>query len=155
MRGESKAGVVVILVAIAMFFTISAEHIEHVNAEVQSLQSRIDSLSGTLRQPQDVFRVTMTAYTKSRDETDSDPEHTAIMREGVPGWTAAVSRDLLEAGFVFGTRIWAEGVGVFEIADVMNARYRDRIDVMVGTKRQAQEFGVKENVLVVRIKGDG
>jgi 3D (Asp-Asp-Asp) domain-containing protein len=96
----------------------------------------------------------MTAYTKSVDETDSDPNHTAIMREGVPGWTVAVSRDLLEAGLVFGTRIWAEGVGVGEVGDVMNSRYRDRIDVMVGTKKQARKFGVKENVLVVRIKGD-
>ena len=153
MKGGANAGVVVVLIAMAMFVAISADHIDQVCAEVQSLQARIDSLSA-LRQSQDVFRVTMTAYTKSVDETDSDPNHTAIMREGVPGWTAAVSRDLLEAGLVFGTRIWAEGVGVFEIADVMNARYRNRIDVMAGTKKQARKFGVRENILVVRIKGD-
>ena len=103
----------------------------------------------------DVRTVTVTAYTASRDECDQDPGRTAIMAKPVPGWTAAVSRDLLGEGWVFGDRVWIEGVGVFEIADVMNAKWTQRIDVLVGTKDQARKFGVLADVMAVRIRGRG
>lgn len=98
-------------------------------------------------------RITVTAYTASVNECNEDPENTAIMTRPIPGWTVAVSRDLLEEGWTFGKKIWIEGLGVREIGDLMNNRYEGRIDVLMAKKGNAKRFGLKRDVLVVKIGG--
>jgi len=87
--------------------------------------------------------VLVTAYTASEDECDSDPEVTASLRRPRPGGTVAVSRDLFYSGWVFGKKVYIEGVGIYEINDLMNARHNCRVDVFMGTKKQAWAFGTK------------
>ena len=93
-----------------------------------------------------VLNVTVTAYTPRAQETDSTPQFTAIMSRSRPGYTAAVSCDLIN---YLGRKIYIEGIGVFKLEDVMNRRYRQRIDLMFGSVKAAREFGVKKLKVVV------
>ena len=87
--------------------------------------------------------VDCTAYTASTDECDGDPTITASMTKVRPG-IIAVSRDLFDQGFVFGKKVYIHGLGIYTIADLMNKRYINRIDVFLGTKKAAKEFGLKQ-----------
>lgn len=91
------------------------------------------------------YMVTLTAYSPSREETDSTPNETAILEKPVPGWTCAVSRDLLD---YLGKKVYIFGHGIYEINDLMNQRYKRRIDLCMG-KKEAIEFGKKEDIKVV------
>lgn len=93
-----------------------------------------------------ILNVTVTAYTPRACETDSTPQFTAIMSKSCPGYTAAVSRDLIN---YLGRKIYIEGVGVFKLEDVMNRRYRQRIDLMFGSVEAARKFGKKQLKVVV------
>lgn len=93
--------------------------------------------------------VTLTAYNAVPEQTDDDPFVTASGAYSNPEVVAARSRDL--AGMLpFGTIIEIDGsnaakrncgydvvapiVGYRVIADTMNARYTDRIDILFGTE---------------------
>jgi 3D (Asp-Asp-Asp) domain-containing protein len=111
------------------------------------LEKKVEKLSRRY-QPIDITYVTITAYTPSTNECDNDPLHTAIMTKPRPG-TIAVSRDLLEAGWTFGKRVWIKNHGVFVINDLMNKRYKKRIDIVMFDKNQAIQFGKRESVAVL------
>jgi len=93
------------------------------------------------------YTCTVTFYTPSSDETDSTPYITASGARVRPG-ICAISRDLEKVGFTFGKTIYVEGLGSFEIQDRMHKRWKNRIDVLVMSKRQARRFGKIENVSV-------
>jgi len=90
--------------------------------------------------------VTVTAYTPSVEECDSTPDITASgfkidtlnpSRHKI----IAVSRDL-KRKWKFGTKIKVTGIGkhsgIYTIKDVMNKRYKKRIDILVG--KQSRKF---------------
>ncbi len=88
------------------------------------------------------FKVTATAYTARPEETNENPEMTAIMSSPRPGKTIAVSRDL--RGWL-GKRVYVEGYGVRKVNDLMNKRYDNRrIDILMPDVQSAREFGVQE-----------
>lgn len=89
-----------------------------------------------------VRTVTVTAYNPSTDQCDDDPLIAASMRK-VRSGTIAVSRDLFDQGWVFGRKVRIEGLGIFEINDLMNKRYTQRIDIFMWDESQAREFGKK------------
>ena len=89
-----------------------------------------------------VRTVTVTAYNPSADQCDDDPLIAASMRR-VRAGTIAVSRDLFDQGWVFGRKVRIEGYGIFEINDLMNKRYTQRIDIFMWDEDQAREFGKK------------
>ncbi len=91
----------------------------------------------------DVLKVTVTAYTPTVDQTDEDPMIAASMRKVRPG-TVAVSRDLFDQGWVFGKKIRIEGMGIYEINDLMNPRYSRRVDVFMWDEKKAQAFGKRQ-----------
>lgn len=95
------------------------------------------------------YAVTLTAYNAVPEQTDDDPLVTASGAFSNPEVVAARSRDL--AGKLpFGTIIEIDGtaaskkscgydivapiIGYRVIADTMNARYNDRIDILFGTE---------------------
>jgi 3D (Asp-Asp-Asp) domain-containing protein len=86
--------------------------------------------------------VTVTAYNPTTDQTDSDPLVAASMRKVRLG-TIAVSRDLFDQGWVFGRKVRIEGIGIFEINDLMNKRFNKRIDIFMWDESQARQFGKK------------
>ena len=87
-----------------------------------------------------VATVTVTAYNAVPSQTDSDPDIAASMRRVRPG-TVAVSRDLFDKGWVFGRKVRLEGLGIFEINDLMAARHDHSIDIFLGSTNQAVNFG--------------
>ena len=87
-----------------------------------------------------------TAYTARVEECDPTPEVTAIMEPPVPGWTVAVSHDLKHW---LGKTVYIYGLGVRRVNDLMNVRYENAIDILVGTVPEARRFGVRELEVVV------
>jgi len=84
--------------------------------------------------------VTLTTYTLSEKETDSTPNITASgfkidtlnpMKHRI----IAVSRDLKKK-WKFGTKVRITGAGKYDgtyyVRDVMNKRYKKRIDILIG-----------------------
>jgi len=93
------------------------------------------------------LRVTATAYTSHRRQTDSTPFLAAWNNRIRPGMKIiAVSRDLLRRyGLKNGSKVKISGVrGVYRVRDKMNKRYRRRIDIYMGTnRRKALRWGRK------------
>lgn len=87
-----------------------------------------------------VALVTLTAYNAEVSQCDADPDIAASMRRVRPG-TIAVSRDLFDKGWVFGRKVRIEGLGIFEINDLMAARHDNSIDIFLGSNQKAQAFG--------------
>lgn len=92
------------------------------------------------------YNCTLTAYSATVDQTDSDPHVTALMERPVVGGTVAVSHDLKR---YLGNKVYISGHGVFRVNDLMNKRYSKRIDLFVKDRQTAINFGKKEDVLVV------
>jgi len=89
-----------------------------------------------------VRNVTVTAYNPTTSQCDEDPLIAASMRK-VRSGTIAVSRDLFNQGWVFGRKVRIEGLGIFEINDLMNKRFSQRIDIFMWDEGQARQFGKK------------
>jgi len=89
-----------------------------------------------------VRKVTVTAYNPTTSQCDEDPLIAASMRK-VRAGTIAVSRDLFDQGWVFGRKVRIEGYGIYEINDLMNKRFNQRIDIFMWDEGQARQFGKK------------
>ena len=96
----------------------------------------------------EVMEVTATTYTPSVRETDSTPLVTASGFKINPKnpkkhRIIAVSRDL-KRKYKFGTRVKVSGAGKYSgeyvVRDVMNKRYRKRIDILIGKKDKQTKF---------------
>jgi 3D (Asp-Asp-Asp) domain-containing protein len=82
--------------------------------------------------------VTLTTYKASESETDSTPNITASgfkITNPKKHKIIAVSRDL-KRKYKFGQKIRITGAGkyngTYRVHDVMNKRYRNRIDILIG-----------------------
>jgi LysM repeat protein/3D (Asp-Asp-Asp) domain-containing protein len=97
------------------------------------------------------LRVTATAYTSHRGQTDNTPFLAAWNNRLRPGMKAiAVSRDLLHKyGMRNGTRVKIAGLsGYYRVRDKMNKRYKKRIDIYMGTnRRKALKWGRRSVVI--------
>lgn len=93
--------------------------------------------------------MTITAYTPCEGETDETPNETALLEKPVPGWTCAVSQDLMR---FLGKRVYIKDLGVFYVNDLMNKRHEKRIDLCKGTKSEAIRFGKKTKEVVFYAK---
>jgi len=95
----------------------------------------------------DIIEVTVTAYTPSYKECDSDPHITSSNRRVRFGFVA-LSRDLEERlNCEFGDMILIP----FEFQDRMNKKCINRIDIFMWSKESAKKFG-KRNTKVFIIK---
>jgi 3D (Asp-Asp-Asp) domain-containing protein len=86
--------------------------------------------------------VTLTTYKASEGETDSTPNITASgfkITNPKKHRIIAVSRDLKKK-YKFGQKIRITGAGkyngTYRVHDVMNKRYRNRIDILIGDKEK-------------------
>lgn len=97
------------------------------------------------------LRVTATAYSSHRGQTDKTPFLAAWNNHIRPGMKIiAVSRDLLiKYGLRNGSRVRIAGLsGVYRVRDKMNKRFRKRIDIYMGTdRRKALRWGRRSVVL--------
>lgn len=78
----------------------------------------------------------VTGYTSTVAETDSTPE---IAANGQNIWTLYQRGEMTCAtnAFPFGTRLSVDGLGVCVVRDLMNRRYRERVDWYFGKDRGA------------------
>jgi len=95
------------------------------------------------------YIVTLSFYTLSKRETDKTPCIGALNTKLKAGRDVAVSRDLM---FLLGKRVYIEGFGVRRVADLMNKRFKRRIDILAPNKKIARKLGIKKNVKVVVLK---
>lgn len=97
------------------------------------------------------LRVTATAYTSHRAQTDSTPNIAAWGDRLRPGMkTIAVSRDLLKKyGLKRNTIVKIEGLpGTYRVMDKMNRRFTKRIDLYMGKdRRKALRWGKRRVTL--------
>jgi 3D (Asp-Asp-Asp) domain-containing protein len=94
------------------------------------------------------LRVTATAYTSHRAQTDSTPNIAAWNDRLKPGMKIiAVSRDLLKKyGMKRNTVVKIEGLpGTYRVLDKMNKRFKKKIDIYMGKdRRKALQWGRKK-----------
>lgn len=92
--------------------------------------------------------VTVTTYKANSDETDEDPHITASgfvidMDNPHKHRLIAISRDL-KRKWKFGTKVLIEGTGVHDgvyyVRDLMNKRYKKRVDILIGHEDKQQTF---------------
>ena len=95
--------------------------------------------------------VTISHYTRSKDETDSTPNQGSILTFVRPGFTVAVSHDLK---WMLGHYIYIYGRGVFYVEDLMDDRWEMKLDILVDTKKEAYKIGVKYNQEVIVLGKD-
>ena len=97
------------------------------------------------------LRVTATAYSSHRGQTDATPFLAAWNNRLRPGMKIiAVSRDMLTRyGMKNGTRVRIGGLsGYYRVRDKMNKRYRKRIDIYMGiNRRKALRWGRRSVVI--------
>jgi 3D (Asp-Asp-Asp) domain-containing protein len=122
--------------------------------EFKNEEERMDEYVSSVA-PSEV--VTITTYTPSVEETDSTPLITASgfkINERNPRRhrIVAVSRDL-KRKYKFGTKLRIKGAGKYDgtytVRDVMNKRFRKRIDILVGKKDKQTKV---KKVKVYKIK---
>ena len=109
-----------------------------INKNYYKTKSQILEIMLTNYRISNQWDVEVSAYTARREETNIDPENTAIMQKPIPGWTIAVSQDLQ---FLLGKRVYIEGFGVRYVNDLMNVRYTKTIDILVPTVAEARRIG--------------
>ena len=120
--------------------SISAE-----NSRYQDLLSKIFQRPVTDPTTQTI-KVTATAYHANEQECDKTPEVTANNTPSRVG-LLAVSRDLLtDVGLSMGQRVVLPNYGLFIVCDVMNKRYKRRVDILHANPEAANLFGVQEDV---------
>jgi 3D (Asp-Asp-Asp) domain-containing protein len=96
--------------------------------------------------------VTMTAYRPVAQQTDDSPTWTSI-GDRATKFGVAVSQDMLKDGRVkYGDVLYIPGVGYRIVNDCMNARHKNRIDVLVFTHAEEKKIGERRNVRVYRLE---
>jgi len=97
------------------------------------------------------LRVTATAYSSHRGQTDKTPFLAAWNNRLRPGMKIiAVSRDMLTRyGMKNGTKVRIAGLsGIYRVRDKMNKRYKKRIDIYMGVnRRKALRWGRRSVVI--------
>jgi len=101
------------------------------------------------REPRELV-VTATAYNSLPGQTAGDPAVAAWGDRLEPGMRAiAVSRDLLERGLTRGVEVEIEGLpGTYVVMDKLHRRWRKRIDIYMGTDREAARDWGKRTVRI-------
>ncbi len=103
------------------------------------------------------MEVTATAYNSLAYQTSSNPHITAFGDSLKPGLSyIAVSRDLLSMGLSHNTLVKIEGFDeTFLVKDKMNRRWRNRIDIYMGTDvKAARAWGKRQVTISYRVKKD-
>ena len=91
--------------------------------------------------------VTATAYNSLPAQTLGHPAEAAWGDTLKPGMHAiAVSRDLLDSGLTYRTKVTIDGLkDTFLVLDKMNRRWKKKIDIYMGVSRKdALEWGKRE-----------
>ena len=114
--------------------------------EIQTLKLIINETSN--------ITVKATAYNAVPEQTDNEPDVNACRKYPRIG-RIAVSQDLFYKGWTCGKWISIQGLGIFQIDDVMHKRKTDQVDVIMEKVKEAIDFGVKKNLNAVLLSNYG
>ncbi|MBA3010705.1 MAG: 3D domain-containing protein [Proteobacteria bacterium] len=117
----------------------------HLRSIIKSKEKKLDTFLKA--------NVILTGYHPWSNGINSDgyPQETATMTMPVPGWTCAISSELVEKGWL-GKKIYIEGIGVFKAEDRMSSSLNGlRIDLCMGSLEKALNFGKKKNILAINL----
>ncbi|MEM5564851.1 hypothetical protein WNY78_07030 [Psychroserpens sp. AS72] len=101
------------------------------------------------------IKVTATAYNSLEYQTNSNPHITAFGDSLKPGLKyIAVSRDLLKNGLGHNTLVKVEGLeGTYLVKDKMNRRFKNKIDLYMGTDvKAAKKWGRRKVNISYRVE---
>nr|WP_321223547.1 hypothetical protein [uncultured Psychroserpens sp.] len=101
------------------------------------------------------IEVTATAYNSLAYQTNSNPHITAFGDSLKPGLKyIAVSRDLLKKGLEHNTLVKVDGLeGTYLVKDKMNRRFRNKIDLYMGTDvKAARKWGRRKVNISYRVE---
>jgi 3D (Asp-Asp-Asp) domain-containing protein len=129
--------------------------IHELKTEVLYLEEHITYLEKERMRSLEV-KITFYAPDLGGINSDTTPDKTATMQTPVPGWTCAISRDLVRAGWL-GRRIYIKGLGVRYASDIMGKSVNGKIiekqiDICVGKKDvwvQAKKFGKSKEIATI------
>jgi len=129
--------------------------IHELKTEVLYLEEHITYLEKERMRSLEV-KITFYAPDLGGINSDTTPDKTATMQTPVPGWTCAISRDLVRAGWL-GRRIYIKGLGVRYASDIMgksvNGKIIERqIDICVGKKNvwtETKKFGKSKEIATI------
>ncbi len=99
--------------------------------------------------------VNVSAYNSVHWQTDNEPSVAAWGDTLLPGMKViAVSKDLLNLGLGQGTQVKIKGLdGIYVVMDKMNSRWKNKIDVYMGTDvEKARDWGKKKLKIEYRVK---
>jgi len=143
----------ILFIAISVILTTHQYSLNKSNNKIKQLTSIVTQLKTELADAMKLMytvqtnaRVTVTHYSPDKAQKDNDPYITAFMARVKVGYVA-VSRDLMDRGWTPGRRVYIPGRGVFIIADLMNKRKGNWVDVFVNTKTEADELGIERNII--------
>ncbi len=145
-RHLMMAGVIAVVTSLVVSWATSHQIIERFIAHNDKVILKVDNFERIIGL-KSIERITVTAYSPRRRETDSSPFINAAMKKVREG-DIAVSRDLFKAGWVFGKKVWVEGHGIYTIMDLMNRRFEKRADIFMMKTFKARKFGKKEDVII-------
>lgn len=132
----------------------NSPEIKRISDEVIKIRARLAMVRGDIKylaaalakRNGNAHTVTATAYSPVPEQTDSTPWETAILTRPVEGRTIAVSQDHVDW---LGRKVYIPGYGVRYVEDLMNARFKDRIDFFIESTREAADFGVKKLQIIL------
>ena len=93
------------------------------------------------------LEVSASAYNSLKGQTVGNPSIAAWGDTLKPGMKViAVSRDLIDSGLVYGTKVKIKGFsGEYTVRDKMHYRMKNKIDIYMGTSRKdALEWGIRK-----------
>lgn len=92
------------------------------------------------------IKVNVTSYNPVKRQCDNSPLIGANGQMVTPG-AIAISRDLeRKYGIKFGDKVVIEGYGTFTVADYMNSRFRNRVDIISFIPKWSDKFGCKQGI---------
>ena len=96
------------------------------------------------------LKVTATAYTSTKRQTDSTPYLAAWNNRLKPGIKSiAISRDLLAMGLGNGSIVTIDGLrGKYKVLDKMNKRWKKKIDIYMGLNHKKAIHWGKRKVTI-------
>lgn len=89
--------------------------------------------------------VTATAYSSTHDQTDNSP---FIMASGNQVYDGAIAANFLPVG----TKVMLPelyGEKIFTVEDRTHGRFAHRVDIWMGTREEALQFGIKQIAMKV------
>ncbi len=125
---------------------------EIVSQKIIKMDEQYVSLRNNIEK-NNIYQVKVTYYVPHIGgiNSDSQSDKTATMNKPIPGYTIALSSELVHAGWL-GQKIYIDGLGVFHATDRMNKNIPGKhIDICVGDLKTAMKLTPNHPMIAIRL----